>query len=148
MNNPHIMIKAQFRYMKYITVKCDNLASSTLFCYNRGPGYARGTYSATVANCQNRAGSKYIVEGVNYVDRIYAVLGDKSGLMFPKASKYKIPNKSFGYDKYFKQYFDKNDLYEAKFYESNSTYNKITDKGIYDPIKKEYVTQNPFGCIE
>ena len=141
MNNPDIMIKAQFRYIKYISAKrANNLASSSLFGYNRGHGCAKDTYSSSIAYCKNRFGSTYIVEGINYVDRIYAVLGDKNGEMFTKAAKHKIHGKSFGYDKYFKQYFNKDDIYEAKFYESNAKYN---DKKTND-LDFLY---NPFGCV-
>jgi len=146
MDNPDIMIKAQFRYMKWIATKCNNLASSSLFCYNRGPGFAKKTYSATVSNCENRYGSNYIVEGVNYVDRIYAVLGDKNGNIFPQASKYKLKNYSFGYDKYFLKYFNKDNLYEAKFYESAVIYNDKKEGFTYNPIKNKYDENNPFGC--
>jgi len=143
-NNPDIMIKAQFRYMKYISTKTNNLASSTLFCYNRGHAFAKNTYSATVKDCENRFGSNYIIEGVNYVDKIYAVLGDKNGDIFPKVQSYKLRGKSFGYDKYIKQYFNKDELYERKFYETEIIYGSDSEPINNDPLKN--ILYNPFGC--
>lgn len=73
MDNPQIMIQAQAMYMKYIAGKCNGLASTALFCYNRGM-YMTPTYTQTITKTINRRGEKYIKEGVNYVDLIFKLL--------------------------------------------------------------------------
>jgi len=78
MDNPNLAIKAQARYMKYISNKCNKLASTTLFCYNRGSGLTSDTYTGAITNAINYANEDYIKEGVNYVDRIFKFLGDNS----------------------------------------------------------------------
>ena len=77
-NNPDIMIKAQFRYMKYIGSKNNLIASSTLFAYNRGSGYSGNTYADIINQVKMKKGGEYITEGVNYVEKIFGVLGDKN----------------------------------------------------------------------
>lgn len=89
-DNPNIMIKAQFCYMKYISNKCQNMASSALFGYNRGPGYAVPSYSKSIYKAKLAKGSKYPLEGIDYVYRIFRYLGDPN---FVKEYGY------FGYDK-------------------------------------------------
>ncbi len=59
-DNPDLMIKAQCKYMRAIRDRCNGIAASALFCYNRGPAFARKTYTETVLNCQSRKSSEYI----------------------------------------------------------------------------------------
>ena len=60
-DNPLILLDAQFKYMRWIADKTNNLASSTLFCFNRGFAYAMPTYSATIESCikKKKENSKY-----------------------------------------------------------------------------------------
>ena len=70
-DNPAIMIKAQFAYMKWISTRCDKLASCTLFGYSRGPGYVKSSsYSAAIALAKGQ-GNSYEDEGIKYVYRIF-----------------------------------------------------------------------------
>lgn len=85
-DNPEIMIKGQFCYMKYIGTRCNDLASSALFGYNRGPGYSYPSYTKSIASATNS--SNYQLEGIGYVYRIFNLLGNKN---FDK-------NGYFGYD--------------------------------------------------
>jgi len=78
-DNPRIMIKAQFAYMKYISTRCDALASCTLFGYNRGPGFVKSSsYPAAIAAAKNM-GDNYENEGINYVYRIFKNLYENFG---------------------------------------------------------------------
>jgi hypothetical protein len=78
-DNPKIMIKAQFVYMKYIS---DNFtkgtASSTLFGYSRGQSLCTPSYSTSIQNAsKHKAGSE--LEGVNYVLSIFKFLYNNFG---------------------------------------------------------------------
>jgi hypothetical protein len=79
MDNPELMIKAQCMYMKYCANRANGLASSALFGYNRGDGYiSKISYTDTIQNCKNDKRKKlsYFEEGVSYVFKTFAVLGD------------------------------------------------------------------------
>lgn len=76
-DNPKIMIKAQFVYMKYISNKCGGYASSTLFGYNRGHGYAYPSYTKSIEQTKINAPKGYEVEGINYVFKVFCLLGKK-----------------------------------------------------------------------
>lgn len=87
-NNPRVMIKAQCYVMSFIGQRNNNLASSSLFAYNRG-GYLTSTsYDNMIDKTQKRYGKEYIKEGLTYVNRIFNLLAGKE------------PNISvgFGYD--------------------------------------------------
>lgn len=87
-DNPDLMIKAQYRYMKYIANSYTNgIASSALFGYNRGPGYAKPSYADSIKAATNS--SNYQMEGINYVYSIFSILGKKG---------FRIPDVYFGYD--------------------------------------------------
>jgi len=79
-DNPKIMIKAQFVYMKYIS---DNFtkgtASSTLFGYSRGEHLpCTPSYSTSIQNAsKHKPGSE--LEGVNYVLSIFKFLYNNFG---------------------------------------------------------------------
>jgi len=76
-DNPEIMIKAQFVYLKYISDKYSKgITSSTLFGYSRGEGLVAPSYSESIQKAaKHKAG--YELEGVNYVLRIFNLLGSK-----------------------------------------------------------------------
>jgi hypothetical protein len=98
-DNPEIMIKAQFRYMKYIANKCDGLASSTLLGYSRGDGLATKSYAESINKVINYGVKKemdeYEKEGIDYVFKIFALLGDKNN----ELTSSKPQGYYFGYDK-------------------------------------------------
>jgi len=90
-DNPKIMIKAQFRYMKYITEHMLNneksggknpqpLASVTLFGYSRGYGHAKATYPDSINHCIANEKAGYKDEGINYVFKIFKTLEDNFGI--------------------------------------------------------------------
>ena len=87
-NNPRIMIKAQCYIMNFIGQRNNNLASSTLFAYNRG-GYLRSSsYDDIIDKTTKKYGKEYIKEGLNYVNKIFNLLAGKEP---------KVPV-GFGYD--------------------------------------------------
>lgn len=94
MNNPDLMIKAQCRYMKYIASRNNNLASNTLFAYNRGSSYRADTYTGIINIVKNKKGENYIDEGLKYVEKIFGILGDE----FNKYTNVKPNGIYFGYD--------------------------------------------------
>lgn len=73
MDNPQIMIQAQAMYMKYFADRCNGLASTSLFCYNRGT-FMSPTYTEAITKAINWGGGEYIKEGVNYVNLIFKLL--------------------------------------------------------------------------
>lgn len=93
-NNPDIMIKAQCRYMKYIANRNYNLASNTLFAYNRGSSFKSDTYVGIINKAKRLKGSKYIKEGVEYVEKIFGILSDK----YNEVTIVKPIKKYYGYD--------------------------------------------------
>ena len=104
-DNPEIMIKAQARYLKYIGIKSksQNLTSVSLFGYNRGSSYAKETYTDSInkykkKNANNEIG---LNEGLNYVLKIFGILGDKTN-SYVKIRNYKPKNYYFGYKNLFK----------------------------------------------
>ena len=72
-DNPEIMIKAQFIYMNYIGNKCDYLASSSLFGYNRGHAFVKKNYKDSIISAANYD-LYYEIEGIGYVDKIFKFL--------------------------------------------------------------------------
>lgn len=105
-DNPEIMIKAQFRYMKLISNRCNGMASSTLFGYSRGPfGHAFPSYTKSIASATNSA--DYQIEGIGYVYKIFSLLGNNN--YHPKGY--------FGYDQL--KMHDTFDKYKAEIDESN-----------------------------
>ncbi|NJO63478.1 MAG: hypothetical protein HC836_36370 [Richelia sp. RM2_1_2] len=90
-NNPKIMIHAQASLMQFIGNRNGNIASSSLFAYNRGSGLSSATYVdaiSTVVNGRKSAtgkilypkqGKEYSFEGLKYVDRIFSVLNSGYG---------------------------------------------------------------------
>jgi len=115
-DNPDVMIRAQFKYMKFISDRCSGLASTSLFAYNRGTSYAVKTYSKAIEKAK-RKGNGYEKEGINYVLKTFIVLGDKTNKLNVKfggdAMRVK-PNPVgnnlyyFGYD----NLFDEKDVYQ------------------------------------
>jgi hypothetical protein len=94
-DNPDLCIKAQCRLMKYNANLSNNLASSTLFCYSRG-NFQRQTYTDTIAAAKSSKGDGYIVEGLDYVKKIFGYLGDEHNKYIANLPKPK--GYWFGYD--------------------------------------------------
>ena len=95
-DNPSVMIKAQARYMKYFSTKCEKLASTSLFCYSRGSAFTAPTYTEAINKAIKKKGEAYIKEGVNYVMKIFGMLGDKDNSIIP-LKNYKPQGEWFGY---------------------------------------------------
>jgi N-acetyl-anhydromuramyl-L-alanine amidase AmpD len=100
-NNPRVMLEAQFKYMRNIAERSENLASIALFGYSRGPAYALKTYSASIQKAMNAEKDDYYEEGTNYVLEIFTILGDKNNKILFKGIKLKPSGKYFGYDHLF-----------------------------------------------
>ena len=78
-DNPEIMIKAQFSYMKWISTRCEKMASCSLFGYNRGPYLTNSpSYSAWIAAAKSHS-NNYESEGITYVYRIFKNLYENFG---------------------------------------------------------------------
>lgn len=99
-DNPEIMIKAQFRFMKVIANKYNTLASNVLFGYNRGFTYIRPTYAETILYTMSKKSNGYEKEGIDYVFKIFGMLGDKNNQIASneKTKDYKPKGFYFGYD--------------------------------------------------
>jgi hypothetical protein len=92
-DNPELMIKAQFRFMKYISNSCNALTSSTLFGYSRGPALATSSYADSIALAKAyTTKGNYHEEGVNYVYTIFKNLYNNFGYTFLEMSKTPDPN--------------------------------------------------------
>ena len=76
-DNPDVMIRAQCSLMNWIGGRNNNLASSTLFAYNRGSGLVGKNYVDIINYTAKRYGNNYIKEGTDYVNKIFGYLGDK-----------------------------------------------------------------------
>lgn len=111
-NNPKIMVKAQCYIMSQIGQNNNNLASSSLFAYNRGSYLTSTSYDDMIDKTQKRYGKEYIKEGLNYVDRIFKVLAGKEPLLPKSTIK---PNQSIGFG------------YDIDFTEANLKYFNLTD---------------------
>jgi len=81
---PRIIVKMQFRYMKYIAnlyskYPNNSLASHVLFGYNRGYGYIKKSYSGSIEYAKihgkiDEKGNSYEKEGIKYVYKIFDTL--------------------------------------------------------------------------
>jgi hypothetical protein len=77
-DNPEIMIKMQCMLMSYIAKNNNNLATSTLYCYNRGSEIKSSTYLQAIKKT-----TLPIAEGLNYVKTIYGFLVNDFGYPEP-----------------------------------------------------------------
>jgi hypothetical protein len=111
-NNPKIMIKAQCYVMSMIGQNNNNLASSSLFAYNRGAYLSSTSYDDMIDKTQKRYGKEYIKEGLTYVDRIFKLLAGKEPLLPKSTIK---PNQSIGFG------------YDIDFSEANLKYFNLSD---------------------
>jgi hypothetical protein len=126
MDNPEIMIKAQFVYMRYIANRAKNIASTTLYGYNRGPGFipkSFPSYTQTINYTIQKKGNEYPKEGVDYVFKIFNYLGN------PNYTKYASDGTKFtNYFEYDKPPFNIDcnignfNKYQAETDESNLLY--------------------------
>ncbi len=92
MDNPKIMIKAQFVYMKYVSTLSNNIASICLYGYNRGHNLIPKnniSYTNTINNTIKLKGVEYPKEGIDYVYKIFNYLGN------PKQVNYTIEKTKF-----------------------------------------------------
>lgn len=80
-DNPAIMIKAQCYLMNYIGGRNNNLASSSLFAYNRGSGLKSKSYDDIIDIATKKFGKEYIKQGITYVDRIFKLLAGKEAFV-------------------------------------------------------------------
>jgi hypothetical protein len=80
-DNPKVMIKAQCYFMDQVGQRNNNLASSSLFAYNRGAYLTSKSYDDMISKTEKRYGKEYIKEGLNYVDRIFKILSGKEPFM-------------------------------------------------------------------
>jgi len=83
-DNLEIMIKAQFVYMRFISSRCDGLASSALFGYNRGPYYVKGTSYVQAITTAKNVSVGYEKEGIDYVYKIFKLLYTRFGIEYAK----------------------------------------------------------------
>jgi len=103
-DNPRIMIKAQAKYMRYFANNCNKLASTSLFCYNRGAKYMSGSYTRAIDKFKQDVGDQSnknakLVLGLDYVLKVFGVLGDKNNAL--KYNKYKPSGIYFSYNTLF-----------------------------------------------
>ena len=119
-NNPDLVIKAQCRFMRFISDRNNNLASSSLFAYNRGSGLTSKTYPEIINKAEKNPKVGNIKEGLDYVLLIFNCLGDKNNEFTPITPKPK--GISFGYEKKLKL-GEPFDLYKADVDASNQKYN-------------------------
>ncbi len=80
-NNPEIMIKAQCFMMSSIGRRNNNLASSSLFAYNRGASLSSKSYNEVINNAVKNKIST--IEGINYVNKIFKLLAGTYGNGIP-----------------------------------------------------------------
>ena len=76
-DNPHIIIKMQCVLMDFISGRNANLASSSLFGYNRGSGLSSNNYIEMINLTAKEFGDNYSNEGIKYTEHIFGYLGDK-----------------------------------------------------------------------
>jgi hypothetical protein len=95
-NNPKIMIKAQCFMMDKIGQRNNNLASSSLFAYNRGAYLTSNSYDDVIQKAAKQFGNSYIKEGLEYVSRVFGVLGGYEPLL-PKSTINPNERISFGF---------------------------------------------------
>lgn len=77
-DNLDVLIKIQCSLMNYIANRNNNLASSTLFAYNRGSELDSTNYIQLINSTSNNKGNAYCDEGIKYVEHIFGYLGDKN----------------------------------------------------------------------
>lgn len=76
-DNPEIMVKLQCMLMSYIGKNNNNLATSTLYCYNRGSAIVSESYLEAIKKTKLP-----IKEGIEYVRTIFETLVNEVG--YPK----------------------------------------------------------------
>lgn len=136
-DNPQIMIKAQARYMRFLSDNCGKLASGTLLSYKCGTAYMANTYSKVIQNIKYKKGvDSFLNDGLDYVLKIFGVLGDKDNRL--KASfgdKYKINENSFGYS----------DLFKHNGGDDLLAYPNVQPNGNFDPYNANVEESKEYG---
>lgn len=91
MDNPDLLIKAQCRYMKTISLRCNNLLSSTLLGYNRGDQFAKKSFFESYDAAKTyKAG--YENEGIEYVKLIWNTMAKNMGSGYSGTYKFDARN--------------------------------------------------------
>lgn len=85
MDNTEIMIQVQCRYLSEIGNRNNNLASSSLFGYATNGYLESKTYNEIINNASK--GNLQIKPGIDYVDKIFKVLGGKYKSTLPGFGK-------------------------------------------------------------
>lgn len=85
MDNTEIMIQVQCRYMSEIGNRNNNLASSSLFAYATNGYLESKTYNEVINN--GSKGNLQIKPGIDYVEKIFKVLGGKYKSSLPGFGK-------------------------------------------------------------
>jgi len=132
-NSPETMIKAQARYMRYLSNNCDNLASTSLFCYRKGTKYMANTYSRAIQKYKkdlsiNDNTNPKLKEGLNYVLKIFGVLGDENNLLKP-FNDYKPKGYSFGYNNNKTEIIDGEEITHQGIFKFNGKSDLIDENG-------------------
>ena len=123
MDNPRIMLEAQFKYMRWLADRSKNLASTTLFAYNRGLRFTLPTYSAAIESAKKYKSNnpEYYKEGTDYVLKTFIVLGDKQNKLAFNKRATKEKDYYFGYDYLFK-YIDSKNVEHDQFIYKNTNF--------------------------
>lgn len=147
-DNPQVLIKAQARYMKYFSDNCNKLASTSLFCYNRGTSYIADTYSKAIDNLKedkaiNKNTEPFLKEGLDYVLKIFGVLGDKYNKLSPFGRNYKPQPRGLGKNKRF-FYFGYDDLFT---HNNNDDLNSYPNEN-FSPFDANVTESEEYGIEE
>ena len=140
-DNPEIIIDAQYRYLKKLMESCNGLASTSLFCYNTGISHAAKTYSLAIENCKNSKVKKCdYLRGVNYVLNVFQVLGDKDNKITNEKKTTLIEKPKgyyFGYEHLFKYKDSKNNEYNQLYYTNPN----------FQPFEANIAESKEFGIV-
>lgn len=132
MDFPYTMIKAQARYLKILSKRCNNLTSTTIFCYRKGIKYVNNTLSKSINlykkdNNLNEDNSPDLNDGLDYIAEIFGVLGDKDNKL-PLFNKYKPKGEYFGYN----ELFDNDDYLDIPNNNFDSYTANVDESNIYN----------------
>lgn len=97
-DNPELSIKAQAALLKEILLRNDGLTANSLFAYSRDILLQETKYRLMLDNAGRKYGDEYVRTGINYVKKVFGILGDKDNDKQPKIPYGKPKGKWFGYD--------------------------------------------------
>jgi len=161
-NNPEIMIKAQARYMRYFSDNCAKLASSALLCYRTSNSHVADTYSKAIDKLRKAHGnsteSNVVKDGLDYVLKVFGVLGDVNNELEGKAftGGYKtkgLKGYSFGYNVVSGDHhaiFKYNDVDDLAEYPNGDFINKTSseNKGGFDEFEANTAESSAYGITQ